>query len=100
MEIKLRENFRKQIKRLLKKYTSLDNDLVQFGKELIANPGIVAIEPDTNVARKVRMQIKSKGKGKSSGARVIYYIVTEAEEIYLLEIYDKSEYTKFFKKNN
>ena len=42
------------------------------------------------------MAIKSKGAGKSRGARVITYnvLVTEEEgEVYLLEIYDKSEYT-------
>ena len=42
------------------------------------------------------MAIKSKGAGKSGGARVITYnvLVTEEEgEVYLLEIYDKSEYT-------
>ena len=41
------------------------------------------------------MAIKSKGAGKSGGARVITYnvLVTEEEgEVYLLEIYDKSEY--------
>lgn len=44
--------------------------------------------------RKVRMSIKSKGKGKSSGARVITYNITIAEDnidITLLTIYDKSE---------
>ena len=44
--------------------------------------------------RKVRMIIKSKGKGKSGGARVITYNVTEMEDtidITLLTIYDKSE---------
>ncbi len=35
--------------------------------------------------------MKSKGKGKSGGLRVITYSVTEEGEIYLLTIYDKSE---------
>ena len=42
------------------------------------------------------MAIKSKGAGKSGGARVITYNVLVTEEegtVYLLEIYDKSEYT-------
>ena len=42
------------------------------------------------------MAIKSKGAGKSGGARVITYNVLVTKEegtVYLLEIYDKSEYT-------
>jgi hypothetical protein len=35
--------------------------------------------------------ISSKGKGKSGGARVITYLYLEAETVYLLTIYDKSE---------
>ena len=41
------------------------------------------------------MAIKSKGVGKSGGASVITYNVLVTEEegtMYLLEIYDKSEY--------
>ncbi len=33
-----------------------------------------------------------KGKGKSGGARVITYVVTNNAEVYLLTIYDKSEF--------
>ena len=47
-----------------------------------------------NGMRKVRMAIASKGKGKSSGARVItYHVVLTHEhiEVNLLTIYDKSE---------
>lgn len=42
-------------------------------------------------AYKVRVAVKSKGKGKSGGLRVITYLITEEQEIYLLTIYDKSE---------
>lgn len=44
--------------------------------------------------RKVRMAIKSKGKGRSGGARVITYNIDEKAEvphIDFLTIYDKSE---------
>ncbi|MGQ1889972.1 type II toxin-antitoxin system RelE/ParE family toxin [Thermophagus sp. OGC60D27] len=40
---------------------------------------------------KTRMAIASKGKGKSGGARVITYLVTEDNEVYLVYIYDKSQ---------
>jgi hypothetical protein len=44
-----------------------------------------------NNAYKIRIAIRSKGKGKSGGARIITYLVTENKEVYLLTIYDKSE---------
>jgi len=40
---------------------------------------------------KIRLVIKSKGKGKSGGARVITYFKIVAETVYLISIYDKSE---------
>ena len=44
-----------------------------------------------NGAYKIRLAIKSKGKGKSGGARIITYVVTDDKEVYLLTIYDKAE---------
>ncbi len=44
-----------------------------------------------NNTYKIRISIKSKGKCKSGGARVITYMVTEKKEVYLLTIYDKAE---------
>lgn len=41
---------------------------------------------------KIRIAIKSKNTGKSGGARVITYVVTKNGEVYLLTIYDKSEF--------
>lgn len=44
--------------------------------------------------RRVRMSIKSKGKGKSGGARVIifnYLLDDDNRDITLMTIYDKSE---------
>ena len=40
---------------------------------------------------KIRMPITSKSTGKSGGSRVITYVRTELDTIYLLDIYDKSE---------
>ena len=40
---------------------------------------------------KIRLAIKSKGKGKSGGARVITYYYIHGETVYLLSIYDKAE---------
>ena len=81
--------FIKEAKRLVRKYPSLKSELVQLNKILSENPSIGT--PLGNEAYKIRIAIKSKGKGKSGGARVITYLVTEAKEVYLLTIYDKAE---------
>lgn len=57
----------------------------------------MAKEPEADIplgndTYKLRIAIKSKGKGKSGGARVITYVITSNKEVYLLTIYDKSEF--------
>ncbi len=84
--------FLKQLKHLAKKYKSIAGDLEVLRDELKQNPYSGA--DLGGGARKVRMSIKSNGKGKSGGARVITYLVSAVEEnieVSLLTIYDKSE---------
>lgn len=83
------EKFKKAAKRLIKKYPSLKKELSELTFLLMANP-LTGISLGNNTF-KIRVPIKSKGTGKSGGARVITYVVTENKEIYLLTIYDKSE---------
>ncbi len=83
------DKFKKEAKRLSKKYPSLKNDLLALYEYLLINP--ILVTPLGNQVYKIRLSIKSKNAGKSGGARVITYLVTEAKEIYLLTIYDKSE---------
>ena len=47
---------------------------------------------------KIRLAIESKNKGKSGGARVIYFFLSEENEIYLVHIFDKSEFENIPKK--
>ncbi|MBL0127873.1 MAG: type II toxin-antitoxin system RelE/ParE family toxin [Flavobacteriales bacterium] len=82
--------FEKELRPLLKRHRSLAKDLLALEKELEARP-----TTGTGIGHglyKVRLAIASKGKGKSGGARVITYVVTEDREIYLLSIYDKGDY--------
>jgi mRNA-degrading endonuclease RelE of RelBE toxin-antitoxin system len=81
--------FIKEAKRLIRKYPSLKSELVELNKTLADNPTVGT--PLGNNAYKIRVAVKSKGKGKSGGARVITYLVTENKEVYLLTIYDKAE---------
>lgn len=81
--------FKKEAKRLLKKYKSLKQELTELETSLQNDP-----EQGTslgNQAFKIRLAMKSKGKGKRGGSRVITYVVTKNMEVYLLTIYDKAE---------
>lgn len=82
-------DFKKLFKKLGKKHPSLKADLQKIIDTLIE-------EPKTGKdlghgIHKIRMAISSKGKGKSGGARVITFLVTDDLEVYLVHIYDKSQ---------
>ena len=62
-------NFDKEAKALLKKYPSLPDDLELLFESLQHNP--VQGTSLGNDCYKIRLAIRSKGKGKSGGARVI-----------------------------
>ena len=81
--------FRKELKKLAKKYYSLKTDLAVLFESLEENP-----TQGTSLGRncyKIRLAISSKGKGKSGGARPITNFVIADDTIYLLSIYDKSD---------
>jgi mRNA-degrading endonuclease RelE of RelBE toxin-antitoxin system len=81
--------FKKEAKRLSKKFPSLKAQLAELNETLTNQPNIGT--PLGNNSYKIRLAIKSKGKGKSGGGRVITYLVNDSKEVYLLTIYDKSE---------
>ncbi len=90
------DNFRREAKKLLKKYASLAGELLELRNELLENPAM-GVHLGNNTY-KIRLAVKSKGKGKSGGLRVITYIelVLQAEEInhdiLLISIYDKADF--------
>ena len=83
--------FKREYKRLAKRYASLESDMRKLIGELKENPSLG--QPLGSNAYKIRLAISSKNKGKSGGARVITYFMADdlSDEIYLLSIYDKSE---------
>lgn len=83
------EPFARKLKRLSKKHNSLLEDLLKLVKELEENP-FLGISLGNN-CYKIRLSISSKNKGKSGGGRVITFVKTKNEIIYLLDIFDKSE---------
>ncbi len=58
-------------KKLAKKYPSFKDDLKGLRDKLLKNP-FQGDELSPGI-RKIRMAIKSKGKGKSGGSRIITY---------------------------
>jgi mRNA-degrading endonuclease RelE of RelBE toxin-antitoxin system len=87
--VELTENFKKEAKRLSKKYPSIKTDLEDLGKTLSKNP-TTGTHLGNNIY-KVRLAIKSKGKGKSGGGRVMTHVKVVNQTVYLFSIYDKGE---------
>lgn len=86
-------DFARSLKVLAKRHKSLKQDMSVFVSSLKENP-LQGTEIAPNI-RKVRLTITSKGKGKSGGARIITYIMAVSEDagnVYLIDIYDKSDY--------
>ncbi|MFV0553984.1 MAG: type II toxin-antitoxin system RelE family toxin [Mangrovibacterium sp.] len=81
--------FDKQLKRLAKKFPSLKGEYTTLIESLEDNPRQGS--PLSNNCYKIRVAIKSKGKGKSGGARAIAHVQIAGDSVYLLAIYDKSE---------
>ncbi len=84
----------------MKKFVSLKDELFALETQLLENPRMGTLIHQN--IYKIRLAVKSKGKGKSGGLRVISYVVEvqiQVEEnikeqeisIFLLTIYDKSE---------
>ncbi|HOB26901.1 MAG TPA: hypothetical protein PKJ07_01990 [Bacteroidales bacterium] len=92
--------YKKDIKRLNKKYTTIEDD-INILKKVLSN------KPDENPPKSYRingLKIESyiikykkiasqsfKGKGANSGFRLIYSYNKDEEKITLIEIYHKSE---------
>ncbi len=82
-------SFKKELKKLAKKYLSIKADLAALFQTLEINPeqGVSL----GNNCYKIRFAISSKNKGKSGGARLITNFVIADETVYLLSIYDKAD---------
>ena len=94
--VSVSDDFAKEAKRLAKKYPSFKQDYKDFLESIKNNP-LQGDEITKNI-RKIRMAIKSKGKGKSGGARVITFnILTDVENghVVFLLLYDKEDASTF-----
>lgn len=83
------EFFKRQLKRLVKKFPSLKSEFRKLSESLEVNP-----EQGIAIGKscyKIRLAVASKGKGKAGGVRVITHVYVFRKTVYLLSIYDKSE---------
>jgi mRNA-degrading endonuclease RelE of RelBE toxin-antitoxin system len=87
--IELSANFKKEAKRLTKKYPSLKTELAELFTELEENP--TTGTPLGNDIYKIRLAITSKNKGKSGGARVLSFVKVTQTTVLLFSIYSKGE---------
>ncbi len=92
--------FKKDLKKLLKKYRSLNDDLETVKKVIKVEPkerppfsfGIDVLGIETCVIKVKKMACKSlKGRGVNSGLRLIYAHFEEGQRIVFVELYHKSK---------
>jgi len=88
VEVLYSDDFRKSAKKLSKRYKSLKKDLKIFTDSLESNPR-QGTELLVDIY-KVRIRNSDNNKGKSSGYRIITYLITEYD-ILLVNIYSKND---------
>jgi hypothetical protein len=96
VDINVTESFKKAARPLIRRYRSFLEDLICLETDLRGNPKL-GQALGGNVY-KIRLRIRSKGKGKSGGARVISFVELFAEVneddstvVNLLTVYDKKD---------
>ncbi|MCK5820765.1 MAG: hypothetical protein KAH17_02720 [Bacteroidales bacterium] len=91
--------FKKDLKKLLKKHRSLNEDLATIKKVLNAKPGerspfsfrIDGLGIETCVIKVKKMACKSlKGRGVNTGLRIIYAHFEKEQRIVFVELYHKN----------
>ena len=87
--IELSANFKKEARKLVKKYPSLKAELATLFTELEENPTLGT--PLGNDIYKIRLAIASKNKGKSGGARVMSFVRVTNTSVLLFSIYSKGK---------
>jgi len=93
-------DFAKDLKRLKKKYRTLDDDLEIVKKVLAIAPNqrppfsfrIEGLKLETCIIKVKKIACKSlKGRGVNSGLRLIYAFFEKEERIVFIELYHKNE---------
>jgi mRNA-degrading endonuclease RelE of RelBE toxin-antitoxin system len=100
MTFDLLPEFNKDLKRLLKKYRSLDDDIDIVKKVLVVYPDerppfsyqIADLRVQSCIIKVKKIACKSlKGRGVNSGLRLIYAYFPDVQKIVFIELYHKNE---------
>ncbi|WEG18494.1 hypothetical protein PQ478_08430 [Alkalihalophilus pseudofirmus] len=87
--------FEAEFRKLLKKYPKMVDDYEELLADIEDNGNlgedIQGVANDGNKVFKKRMKNSSANKGLSGGFRVIEYLVTSENTVYLLNIYSKNK---------
>lgn len=83
------DEFKKNTKKLSKRYKKIKLDILDIISRLEQNPHI-GIHLFNN-CYKIRIPNSSVPTGKSGGFRIITYIIDEKSNVYLLTIYSKTD---------
>ena len=89
----LHQNFEKEYKQLAKKFNSLQSDVQKIIDNL--DKELVLADDLGNGFKKIRLNIKSKGKGSSGGGRIITFetlIEINQRKILFCSIYNKTDF--------
>jgi len=87
-EVRVVDAFKKDVKKLFKKYRSIKEDIFELIEKL-EEDYTIGIDLGNNLY-KIRVKNSDIG-GKSGGYRVIYYTRLKNEKIYLLTIFSKTQ---------
>lgn len=68
---KIAATFKKEFKRLYKRYPSLEQDVKNLREEILANPTTIGTDLGGGL-RKIRMRIASKAKAKVEGQGLLH----------------------------
>ena len=88
-KIELSANFKKEAKKLVKRYPSLKAELAGLFTELEDDP--TKGTPLGNDIYKIRLAVASKNKGRSGGARVMSFVKVTYTSVLLFSIYSKGD---------
>ena len=97
-KVTLTPYFEGRYRRFAKKFASLESEVDILINNIIETPTVG--ESLGAGLYKIRLTVKSKGKGKRGGFRVITYLLAETQgnaDIFLLTVYDKSEESRINK---
>ncbi|OQX21926.1 MAG: hypothetical protein BWK80_31885 [Desulfobacteraceae bacterium IS3] len=90
-DIVLTPSFKRCIKKLIRRFSSVKKDVKSAIEFLTENPKLGVLIPGSAGVRKLRVKNSDLKRGKSGGYRCIYFFEEEINRIFMLLIYAKSD---------